>query len=364
MKSFWWFLLVLLLTAAATTAAAGLTEDLQALLNKTLEENPQVPGLSLYIICPQLDLEWSGAAGMASRNSEESLTAQHTFRMASNAKTYVAAAILRLVEMNRLSLDDPLEKHLPQQWRQWLADDGYDLQAITLRMVLSHTAGLNDHASDDRYPEAIVADPQRQWLPDDQIHLLTQWFDPVGRPGEKFSYSDDGYIILGRILEQTTGLALGPAVRSLLDFEYLGLDVTWWEIMETKPAAAGPVAHQYFLDFDTTFWNPSFDLYGGGGLMSDARDLGLFTRKLIKGEVLKTEEMLMEMTGSGTADYRLGLFCSDLNGRLSWGHTGFWNTFVFHLPSLDLTISGCILDRSFRGVQLAEDVLGLVEQHR
>ncbi len=96
--------------------------------------------------------------------------------------------------------------------------------------------------------------------------------------------------------------------------------------------------------------------------MTDARDLGLFTRKLIKGDVLKSEAMLMEMTGSGTSDYRLGLFCYDLDGRLGWGHTGFWNTFVVHVPSLDLTISGCVLNHNaVRGMDLVQEVVDLVD---
>jgi D-alanyl-D-alanine carboxypeptidase len=352
----------------ATSSLAGpsvLNVELQELLHKTLQDSPKAPGVILFVVCPAIDLEWSSAVGTVSLENDEPLTPEHTFRIASNTKTYVAASVLRLVEMGRLDLEDPVEGHLPDQWRRWLADDGYDLQAITLRMILSHTAGLNDHASDDRYTQAILADPQRNWLPGDQIRSLTEWFDPVGDPGEQFSYSDDGYIILGRIVELSTGLSLGPAVRSLLDFESLGLQSTWWEVMEEEPEHMGPRAHQYLSEFDTTEWNPSLDLYGGGGLVTDVRDLAYFTRKLIKGDVLHSEAMLLEMTGSGTADYRLGLFCKDLSGSLGWGHSGFWNTFVYHFPALDLTISGCILNHeAVRGDELAKGVVPLVAAAR
>ncbi|MCP4291601.1 MAG: beta-lactamase family protein [bacterium] len=359
------FFLILVMLSLSTSAfaAADFPRALQDLIDEFHQENQQAPGLSLYVHCPKLDLQWSGATGTVSRESTEPLTAQHTFRIASNTKTYVAAAILRLVEMDRLKLSSSLHEHLPDQWRRWLAADGYDLQAITLSMVLSHTAGLNDHASDDRYAEVILANPQRQWLPDDQIHLLTQWFDPVGPAGAPYSYSDDGYIILGRILEQETGLALGPAVRSLLGFDALGLNATWWEVMEEKPAGAGPLAHQYYLDFDTSTWNPSLDLYGGGGLLADAKDLGRFIRMLIKGHVLQTEAMLLQMTGSGTAEYRQGLICTNFGDHVAWGHTGFWNTFVFHIPSLDLTVSGSIFSHhAQRGAELVEQVVQLVDE--
>jgi len=359
-RIFFWMLMFLLVAGAAS--AADLENELQTLLNRTLEENPQTPGLILYVTCPPKNLEWSGAAGTPSRESAEPLTSQYTFRTASNTKTYVAAAILRLAEMNKLSLDDSVEGYLPENWNRWLSGDGYDLHAITLRMILSHTSGLNDHSSDDRYAQAILSDTERRWLADDQIYLLTDWFDPVGKPGEKFSYSDDGYIILGRIVEKMTGMSLGPAVRSLLDFQSLGLKSTWWEIMESKPEQAGPMAHQYYSDFDTSLWNPSLDLYGGGGLISDARDLGMFTRLLLKGKVLKTGAMLGQMVGSGTAGYRLGLIGFEFDGRLGWGHTGFWNTFVVHFPTLDLTVSGCILSHhAMRGTELVGEVLEIME---
>lgn len=361
MKKFLLFLV--LVFPVAGQAQPDLGSDLQALLESNLKANPSVPGISLFVICPPLDLQWAGGSGTISHQSTEPMSASHTFRTASNTKTYVAASILRLVEEGHLTLDDSLAGHLPRAWAELLTDDGYDLQAITLRMVLSHTAGLNDHASDDRYGEAIMADPQHRWTADEQIGLLVQWFDPVGAPGEKFSYSDDGYIILGRIIELKTGLSLGVAVRQLLDFDGLGLKNTWWEVMETTPASAGPRAHQYFGELDTIDWDPSLDLYGGGGLLCDARDLALFTRLLVKGKVLHSEAMLAEMTGSGTSEYRLGIFCTELQGRLGWGHSGFWNTIVYHLPSLDLTVSVCVLNhQGVRGVEVVKQVVALLDK--
>ena len=60
------------------------------------------------------------------------------------------------------------------------------------------------------------------------------------------------------------------------------------------------------------------------------------------------------MTGHGTPAFRLGLMTTDLGDYLGWGHSGFWNTFVFHVPELDLTVSGCILDHfAVKGQELA-----------
>jgi D-alanyl-D-alanine carboxypeptidase len=341
-------LLTALPLAAATPPdpadTAALTVRLQKVLEDFLAANPTAPGVSACVICPRLGLDWSGAAGHPARNSEEPLTPRHTFRIASNTKTYVATSILRLAEQGRLSIDDLLAKHLTEEERTLLASDGYDLTAITLRHVLSHTSGLDEHAGDDRYEAAILANPQYQWTREEQVRRLIEWRDPTGAPGEKYKYSDTGYVLLGGIIERMTGRNLGQAVHDLVDFERLGLQSTWWEVNEPTPPAAGPRAHQYFGDRDTYDWNPSLDLYGGGGMLTDVHDLARFMRLLLKGQVLREEASLAAMTGDGTPPYRLGLMCMEPDGKMAWGHQGFWNTFAFHVPSMDLTVSGCVLD--------------------
>ena len=152
-------------------------------------------------------------------------------------------------------------------------------------------------------------------------------------------------------------------MHRLLDYEALGLGATWWELMEPAPTGAGPRAHQYYGEFDTIDWHPSLDLYGGGGLLSDARDLALFMRLLLEGEVLHDPATLQEMTSRGTPGYRLGLIHTELAGHEAWGHSGFWNTFAFHVPDLDLTVAGCISDHFCeRGQALAERLVARAAQ--
>jgi CubicO group peptidase (beta-lactamase class C family) len=136
---------------AVDDARSALTADLQAIITGFLAENPQAPGVSAWVSCPPLGLEWSGAAGTVARGSDEPLTVAHTFRIASNTKTYVAATVLRLAEDGRLDLDANLAGLLAPDLAALLTADGYDLQAITVRQVLSHTAGLADHSGDDSY---------------------------------------------------------------------------------------------------------------------------------------------------------------------------------------------------------------------
>lgn len=339
-----WSAIALLLSAAQAAMAADPKDRFQKILDEFLAENPQAPGVAAAVLCPSRGLDWSGAAGMEARGDFPALTPRHTFRIASNTKTYVAASVLRLAEMGRLNLDDRLAIHLTAAQRDLLKSDGYDVDAITLAQVLSHTAGLGDHTKDPRFEQRILSDPQYAWTPEEQLRLLVEWQDPVGKPGEKYAYSDSGYVLLGSLLERWTGRRLGAAVRDLLGYDRLGLKATYWEYMEPAPPEAGPRAHQYLGLTDVTAFQASFDLFGGGGIVTDSRELTAFMRRLLTGGVLERPETLEEMTGRGTLPYRLGLMVVECDGWLAYGHQGFWNTFAFHVPSLDLTVGGTILN--------------------
>ncbi len=355
--------LALLLAAALTPPAPAreLECALQDVLATFLAENATAPGVAACAVCPALGLEWSGAAGAAARGDPAPLTPAHTVRVASNTKTYVAVAVLRLVEQGRLGLDDPLARHLTAAQAALLEDDGYDTRRITIAQVLSHTAGLGDHTDDPRFEQALMADPTRQWTADEQLRRLVEWRDPVGAPGEKYEYSDSGYVLLGTIVARLAGQPLGPAVRRLDGFGRLGLAATHWEQFEPVPAEAGPRAHQHFGDADVTAWNASFDLYGGGGIVTDVRELTLFMRAVLKGDVFERDGTLTQMIGRGTPVYRLGLMVADLDGRIAYGHQGFWNTFAFHVPSLDLTVGGSVLDHhATNGRELARRLVAAV----
>ena len=354
---------LLLLYANCSPHAQGIEvkNRLQGVIEAFLKENPNAPGVTAAVICPRLGIEWSGAAGKAAHGDPAPLTPRHTFRIASNTKTYVAAAVLRLAEMGRIGLDDPIGKHITAAQRDLLKGDGYDVDSITIAQVLSHTAGFGDHTKDPRFEQRIIADHDYPWTAEEQIRLLVEWQDPVGKPGEKYTYSDSGYVLLGTLVEKWAGKKLGPAVRDLLRYERLGLKATYWEYMEEAPAGAGPRAHQYFGEQDITSWTASYDLYGGGGIVSDSMEMALFTRRLLEGKVFDRPDTIEQMTGRGTLPYRLGLMVSEPGGRIAIGHQGFWNTFAFHVPSLDLTLAGSILNHnSVNGIELVRRIVAAV----
>src|SRR5206468_13081783 len=116
--------------------------------------------------------------------------------------------------------------------------------------------------------------------------------------GTDFHYSDTGYVLLGEILERQTGHSLAGAYRSLLGLDRLGLLHTYLETLEPTPAQATPRAHQYLGTTDTAGFDPSFDLYGGGGLVSTVNDLTRFYRARFGCPVCKNPRKRRTMLGN------------------------------------------------------------------
>ncbi|HYO64421.1 MAG TPA: serine hydrolase [Pyrinomonadaceae bacterium] len=330
--------------AGAVTAGAAAAE-LQRLLAAEVAANPSLPGQLLHVHAPRLNLDVSLAAGLFDRASKRPLEPRHGFRVASVTKTFVAASVLRLYEMGRLKLDDSINRHLPAEYISVLEAGGYPTRRITVRQLLTHTSGIHDYATDAQYFAVAERDPRHRWTRMEQVRAAVRWGKPRFAPGAGYHYSDTGYVLLGEIIERLTRRPLGEAYRTLLDFRRLGLDETYLETLESVPAGAAALSHPYFGDIDGTLIDPSFDLYGGGGLVSSAEDLARFYRALLRGRVFRRPSTLRTMLSvpptnerSPGGAYAMGISRRLIAGHTCWGHTGFWGTSAYHCPAPDVTI--------------------------
>lgn len=332
--------------SAANTAnadgapAAARAAELEAVLRGVVAAADGIPGALLTIRTPAFS--WSGAAGRRALPDGPPLQAGDEFRIASVTKIFTAAAILRLVEQGRLGLDDPIDRHLAADELKLLRADRYDTARITVRHLLEHSSGIHDFATDARFLAAVAENPARRWTRREQLALAVAAGQPYGPPGRQSRYSDTGYILLGAIIERISGAALADAMPALLRFEALGLARTRFE-----PEAKGLVdpipadrAHQYMGTTDVTILNPSFDLFGGGGLLSTTGDLATFLDALFANHVFDRPATLQRMltVSPGVQPDRdgsvfaLGIERITANGGTCWRHLGFWGTQVVHCP--------------------------------
>lgn len=331
------------------SAEPDLDHLLQSILDVELQENDAIRSAALHVDTPVLGLNWGGAAGMADPENGIRMTPATPSRIASNTKTFIAAAVLRLSEKGMLDIDDPIAGRLPEEYVAMLDGDGYDTNAITFRHLLTHTSGLFDHTGDDRFEEAIIADPMRRWTRTEQVQCAVDWGDPQGEPGEFYTYCDTGYVLLGGVIEHVSGRPMAAAVRELLDFEGLGMTSTWWETLEPRPTDVPDRAHQFLGDLDMGDSDPSYDLYGGGGIVSTVGDLARFYRALFTGGVyadpatadimLTTVDGARPLPGARPLGYRMGIWVVEVEGFTTYRHTGFFGTLATYVPELDLIVT-------------------------
>ena len=290
------------------------------------------------------------AGGEEMSFEQGALKATTPLRIASVTKTYVAATALRLWEEGKLDLEAPIARYIDPAFASTLEEDGYDADTITVRQLMSHTSGMADHAQTQDFFDTILKDPGHMWTRGEDLRGLVDWTDPVGTPGERFSYSDTGYVLLGHIIEKQSGMKLAVAARTYLGLDALGLPDTYWEIMEVGEGTADRRAHQMFEGMDTYGWSASLDLYGGGGIVSSPRDMARFFQALFSGSVFKkagTLEMMLSADGlPSDSPYRLGVFVKEYEGVTYYEHSGFWGTLAIYNPATGAAYGGAVTDKT------------------
>lgn len=313
----------------------------QAILDGELNESNT--GILVNITSPDKDLSWSGASGFSDKETETPLLPNsQTFRIASVTKTFVATTILRLWEDKKLELDDPISKYISREHVDLLISGGYEPDKITIRHLLNHSSGMAEHVNSPKY-ELEFMKTRHEWTRTETIEDLVKYSKPVGKPGEQFSYSDTGYILLGEVIEKLTGKSMGEAIVEVLDLKNLGIKNTYQEPYEGD--FTGKRMHQYFQNEDTYNFHPSMDYYGGGGLLSTTDDLSRFFYLLFQHKIFSNKSTLDTMLApvayktKQALDYRMGIWRIEINGVEAYTHTGFWGTQVVYVPSISTVIS-------------------------
>lgn len=285
-----------------------------------------------------------------------------TFRIASSTKTFTADAVLRLAEQGELSLDDPVIGHLPVDRTAEL-----DLAGISIRHLLGHTSGLPD-MDGEWFMNELFVNPSRQWSPWEKIELSVNGATPRGPIGSPARYCDVGYILLAMLIEHVTHRPLASNFRTLLKFDELNLPTIHLELLEPVPSSAGPRVRHRVGETDVTDVHASCDLWGAGGLVSDARDLAEWWRALFGGRIFDDKRTLDQMLTvtpepSANRDMGLGLYRRAIAGHDIWAHGGYWGSYPVHDSTTGVTavlmLDQC-LDEAGPGLGFAvAEVLGM-----
>ena len=234
-------------------------------------------------------------------------TAVTKFRLGSMTKQFTAAAILLLEEQGKLKVEDPLSKFIPSAPEAW--------KPVTLYHLLTHTSGIPSFTDLPEYGMWKLSPESPAQM---MAHIRDKPLDFP--PGEKFKYSNSGYVLLGWVVELASGQSYETFLREHI-FRPLGMNDSGYD----SNTAVIPQRASGYMPGPTGLTNaPYIDMHvpgGAGALYSTAADLLRWTQGLFGGKLLSAAS-LEKMTTPFKSSYAFGLGVSTVKGHKVISHEG------------------------------------------
>ena len=270
--------------------------------------------------------------GKASRETGAPVTPDTAFAIGSITKQFTCAAALLLAEDRKLSLDRKVAADYPTLTRA---------SEISLLDLFHHVSGYPDF-----YPLDFVDRRMQHDIAPDA--LIAQYASGKldFEPGTRWSYSNTGYIIAGRMVERAAGVPIRQLFEERL-FKPAGLTHTSYAPADTPALATGYTSFA-LGNPERAAREPEGWLYTAGGLYSTAADLARWDLALIEGKVLKPESWRVMsaprlLKNGRSTDYACGLAAGEREGEVLYGHSGAVSGFLAFDTFVPRTRSAVVL---------------------
>ncbi len=289
-------------------------------------------------------------SGYANLETKTPLKANDLLLSGSTPKMFYATLALLLMEEGRLNLEDKLEKYIGERAWYGRLPNAPD---ITLRHLLNHTAGVPEYYELGDFMKRLREEPDNNWTLDALVaYVLDQ--SPLNKAGEKFSYADTHYLLLGMALEKILGDSVYPEIKRRI-LKPLGM-------RHTKPSDSrrikglvcgysmpnSPFGFSGATIRDGLFViNPQIEQMGGG-YVSTTADWVRFIHGLMNGKILSAKSLEIMKTGvvapitSAEDQYGLGLQIRPSPKGTGFGHGGWFPgylTEVEYFPEAGVAIA-------------------------
>jgi CubicO group peptidase (beta-lactamase class C family) len=262
--------------------------------------------------------------GLANREWEMANTADTKFRLGSITKQFTATAVMLLEQDGKLQVEDSIDKHIadaPEAWKK-----------VTIHHLLSHTSGIPSYTSDPTYGREM-------YKPYPLPELIGRFRGKAleFEPGEKWNYSNSGYVLLGAIIERASGMTyaefLQKRIFGPLGMRNSGYD-SWAAILMKRASGyskgpGGSIVNAAYLDMSQP--------HAAGSLYSTVDDLLLWHKALL-GEKVLPKAVLERMFTAVKNNYGYGWATGTVDGKAMQSHGGGINgfaTFIGRIPSDD-----------------------------
>jgi CubicO group peptidase (beta-lactamase class C family) len=299
----------------------SISDDLRARIDGTAQQaldQTGVPSASIAIVQGG-KIVYTHAYGKAKLDPPVAAEPSMRYSVGSISKQFTAAAILLLEQQGKLSVDDPVSKFIPELTRA---------NEVTIRMLLSHTAGYQDF-----WPEDYLMPPMREATT--AQHILDTWakkpldFDP----GTKWQYSNTNFVIAGLIVEKVSGMPLMKFLQANV-FKPLDMEAVW----NSDAERLGDTDASGYIRYALGPLRPAPKegqgwMFAAGELAMPAYDLAQWNISIMNRSLLvpkSYDEMFasVKLKDGSDTHYGLGLFVRNGFGRTFYEHSGEVSGFV------------------------------------
>jgi CubicO group peptidase (beta-lactamase class C family) len=309
------FIMLFFAALGALAQNSATTAAVTAYVNAEMESQ-HIPGLSLLVIKDGKIIRAEGF-GLANVELQVPVKPESVFQSGSVGKQFTATAVMMLVEEGKIGLDDPITKYFsnaPATWKE-----------ITVRKLLSHTAGLGDYPKDFNF--------RKDWTEEDELKLIES-IPLAYSPGTKWAYSNFGYVTLGILIHRVTGEFYGDFLQQRI-FQPLGMQstriISEADIVPNRSAGyrlvKGELKNQEWV-------SPVVNTTADGSLYFTTLDLAkwdaaLYTEKLLKRSSLDLMWTPAKLKNGETnkSNYGFGWVIDQRNGHRCIHHDGSWQGF-------------------------------------
>ncbi|MFD2921966.1 serine hydrolase domain-containing protein [Terrimonas rubra] len=309
------------------------------------------PG-AVFMVAKKGKIVYRKAVGKANLELDVNMQTGNVFQIGSMTKQFTAVAILMLEEQGKLQLTDPVSKYVP----------GYPAgDKITIHHLLTHTSGIKDFTA----MKSLSSIAQKEMSPEAMVNFFKD--EPADfSPGERFSYNNSGYVLLGYIIELVSGNTYENFIQHNI-FDKAGMKNSGYasdrKVIRNRAYGYHKKEHGYVNKNIISFSVP----FSSGALMSTANDMFLWQTALNKNLLLNansTQKLFTSYTlaGGKPVYYGYGWHLRDINGTASREHGG--SVFGFksmgvYIPEKDIYVIGLSNCDCISPTELTREIAGL-----
>jgi N-acyl-D-amino-acid deacylase len=275
--------------------------------------------------------------GYANMDTKDPLEPKSVFRLASVSKQFTAMCIMMLEEQNKLNYDDDFQKYLPE----------LKYEGVTIRHLLWHTSGMPDYI--DFMPKHF---PDDEYVNDDVIKTMAKHHpEKEFEPGERYEYSNTGYLLLASIVERVSGVSFIKFIQQNI-FDRIGMSSSIIpfgknEFVEMANRVRGYNRTKDGGHVDNDYTSYDYDVCGDGGMFSSVIDLfkwneALYTEKMVKQETIKEAFQPYVLNDGSVGDYGFGWSVNEIDSNKLVDHSGSWIGFRTYILR-DITNKHCVI---------------------